>query len=133
MPPEGLVCKQCGHCCLNIGGHQTCATEEDITLWEENERDGLLEWVVEIVPGVYDIWMYPEIGDYVNRLSLAAQTATGGKVYLPDTDTEARDLQGLSCVDGACRKERMPGVQVMRLVSFTSGGCVGNDFSLVDR
>jgi len=67
MPPEKFVCKQCGHCCLNLGAYQTCATEEDIAKWEENGRDDLLEWVLEIAPGVYDIWMHPETGDYVNR------------------------------------------------------------------
>jgi Fe-S-cluster containining protein len=52
---------------LNLGAYQTCATEEDITLWEENGRDDLLDWVIEVAPGVYDIWMNPETGDYVSR------------------------------------------------------------------
>ncbi len=67
MPPEGFVCKQCGHCCLDLGAYQTCASEEDIALWEENGRDDLLDWVIEIAPGVYDIWMNPETGDYVSH------------------------------------------------------------------
>jgi Fe-S-cluster containining protein len=67
MPPEGFVCKQCGHCCLHLGAYQTCATEEDIASWEEHGRDDLLDWVIQIAPGVYDIWMNPETGDYVNR------------------------------------------------------------------
>jgi Fe-S-cluster containining protein len=99
MPPEGFDCKQCGHCCLNLGAYQTCATEEDITLWEENGRDDLLDWVIEVAPGVYDIWMNPETGDYVSRC--------------PWLDKEpGQEKQGLSGIEGACRGDRMSGVRV---------------------
>jgi Fe-S-cluster containining protein len=66
MPPEGFYCKQCGHCFLNLG-FEIFATEGDIALWEENGRDEILEWVVEVAPEVYDIWMHPLTGDYVSR------------------------------------------------------------------
>ena len=65
--PGGFVCQQRSHCCLNLGAYQTCATEVDIALWEKNGRDDILEWVLDIAQGVYDIWMRPETGDYVSR------------------------------------------------------------------
>ena len=46
MPQENFRCKQCGNCCINLGdAFSTCATEEDIDLWEEEGRDDILEWV----------------------------------------------------------------------------------------
>jgi hypothetical protein len=30
MSPVGFVCKQRGHCCLDLGAYQACASEEDI-------------------------------------------------------------------------------------------------------
>ena len=46
MPPENFKCKLCGNCCINLGdAFSTCATEEDIYLWEEEGRDDILEWV----------------------------------------------------------------------------------------
>jgi len=67
MPPKGFSCTQCGHCCLNLGAYQICATEADIAMWEAYGRDDVLEWVQEIFPGVYDIWMHPQTGGDVNR------------------------------------------------------------------
>lgn len=67
MPPDKIVCKQCGHCCLNLGAYQACASVEDIARWEENGRDDILEWVNEVGPGIYDIWISPRTGDDVNR------------------------------------------------------------------
>jgi Fe-S-cluster containining protein len=67
MPPKRFACTQCGHCCLNLGAFQTCATEADIALWEEHGRDDILEWVEEIAPGIYDIWMNPQTGGDVSR------------------------------------------------------------------
>ena len=46
MPPENFKCKQCGNCCINLGdAFSTCATEEDIDLWEIEGRHDILEWV----------------------------------------------------------------------------------------
>ena len=46
MPPSGFKCKQCGNCCLNLrDAFETCATEEDMRLWEEKGREDILEWV----------------------------------------------------------------------------------------
>jgi len=46
MPPSGFKCKQCGNCCLKLrDAFETCATEEDIRLWEEKGREDILEWV----------------------------------------------------------------------------------------
>ena len=46
MPSKFFKCKQCGNCCINLGdAFSTCATEEDISLWEEESRDDILEWV----------------------------------------------------------------------------------------
>jgi Fe-S-cluster containining protein len=67
MPPKGFSCKQCGNCCLNLGAYQACATDEDIALWEESGRDDILEWVDEVGPGIYDIWISPRTGDDVSR------------------------------------------------------------------
>ena len=62
MPPENFKCKQCGNCCINLGdAFSTCATEEDIDLWEEEGRNDILEWVGFIPLGdeyVYDIWIW---------------------------------------------------------------------------
>jgi len=44
MPPENFKCKQCGNCCINLGdAFSTCATEEDIDLWEEEGRNDILD------------------------------------------------------------------------------------------
>jgi Fe-S-cluster containining protein len=72
MPPKDFNCKQCGNCCLNLSGAiDVCATEEDIRLWEENDRADILEWVDAIPMGedhyVYDIWISPRTGDDVTR------------------------------------------------------------------
>ena len=71
MPPEGFRCKQCGNCC-NLGdAYETSATEQDILLWEMEGRTDILEWVDPIDCGnghyVYDIWISPRTGDYVDR------------------------------------------------------------------
>lgn len=71
MPPKNFKCKQCGNCCLNLSSaFQRCAAEEDIRLWEDNQRDDILEWVSVIELGelsVYDIWISPRTGDDVTR------------------------------------------------------------------
>lgn len=67
MPPKGFLCKQCGHCCLNMEAHYSCATLKDVVLWEDEGRDDILDWVDEIAPGVYDIWVNPHTGDDVSR------------------------------------------------------------------
>jgi Fe-S-cluster containining protein len=72
MPPANFKCKQCGNCCLNLSGaFDVCATEEDIRLWEENDRADILAWVDAIHIGedhfVYDIWINPRTGDDVVR------------------------------------------------------------------
>ena len=70
MPPADFKCKQCGNCCLNLGdAFETCATEEDIHLWNEEKRDDIFGWVDPISVGggqfVYDIWISPVTGDDV--------------------------------------------------------------------
>ena len=72
MPPEDFKCRQCGNCCLNLyDAFTTCATDEDVQLWEEKGREDILEWVDQISLGdgqfVYDIWINPRTGDDVNR------------------------------------------------------------------
>ena len=72
MPPSGFNCKQCGNCCLKLrDAFETCATEEDIRLWEEKGREDILEWVDPIPIGcdhfVYDIWISPITRDDVPR------------------------------------------------------------------
>lgn len=67
MPPKEFFCKQCGHCCLNFGAHQSCATGNDVALWEESGRYDILEWVDEVGYGVHDIWISPRTGDDVGR------------------------------------------------------------------
>ena len=57
---------------MNLGdAFSTCATEEDIHLWEENGREDILKWVDPISIGdghyVYDIWINPKTGDDVDR------------------------------------------------------------------
>jgi len=71
MPPKGFKCKQCGNCCLNLSdAFETCATDEDVRLWNEKGREDILEWVDPIPLGdqfVYDIWISPKTGDDVPR------------------------------------------------------------------
>ncbi len=77
MPPKEFQCKQCGQCCLNLyDAYQTSATNEDIELWDTEGREDILEWVSFIPVGkdesgkahyVYDIWISPRTGDYVDR------------------------------------------------------------------
>jgi hypothetical protein len=44
MPSENFKCKQCGNCCINLGdAFSTCATTEDIDLWEKEDRNDILE------------------------------------------------------------------------------------------
>jgi hypothetical protein len=46
MPPQNFKCTQCGNCCLNLyDAFSTCATEEDIQLWQKEGREDILEWV----------------------------------------------------------------------------------------
>ena len=72
ISPKGFNCKQCGNCCLNLSGAiNVCATEEDIQLWEDNDRDDILDWVDAIHLSedqvIYDIWVSPRTGDDVQR------------------------------------------------------------------
>ncbi len=72
MPPPNFNCKQCGNCCLNLGdAFETCATDQDIQLWNEEKRDDIFEWIDPISVGggqfVYDIWISPVTGDDVSR------------------------------------------------------------------
>lgn len=64
---EGFSCKQCGNCCLNLDGYYTCATKNDIRMWEENGRNDILRWVDKVGDGIYDIWINPRTGDDVSR------------------------------------------------------------------
>jgi Fe-S-cluster containining protein len=48
----------------------TCATDEDIAMWQNAGRKDILEWVDPIQVGthfVYDIWINPVTGDDVKR------------------------------------------------------------------
>jgi len=56
MPPKDFKCKQCGHCCLDLyDAFSTCATEDDIRIWDSNGRDDILEWVDPISLGTMTI------------------------------------------------------------------------------
>ena len=72
MPPKDFKCIQCGNCCLNLrDAFSTCATEDDIRMWDANGRDDILNWVDPIHVGgnqyVYDIWISPVTGEDVTR------------------------------------------------------------------
>ena len=72
MTPKDFHCKQCGNCCLYLGdAFETCATDQDIHLWNEKGRDDILDWVDPIQIGggqyVYDIWISPTTGEDVQR------------------------------------------------------------------
>lgn len=71
MREEGVRCRQCGHCCINVSGaFSACATEADIERWEEAGRADILSWVDPIAAGdgcVYDIWVNPKTGEDVRR------------------------------------------------------------------
>jgi Fe-S-cluster containining protein len=77
MPPAGFRCKQCGRCCLDLcDAYQASASDEDIELWTARGREDILRWVSFIPVGkdesgklhyVYDIWISPRTGDYVDR------------------------------------------------------------------
>jgi len=71
MPPKGFKCIQCGNCCLNLyDAFSTCATEDDIAMWQNEGREDILEWVDPIQLGthfVYDIWISPVTGEDVQR------------------------------------------------------------------
>jgi Fe-S-cluster containining protein len=48
----------------------TCATEDDIAMWQNEGREDILEWVSPIQLGnqfVYDIWISPVTGEDVQR------------------------------------------------------------------
>lgn len=66
MLPEDFTCTQCGHCCLTLGA-QLSATADDVVMWEANGRSDILEWVDEVAPGVFDIWISPKTNDDVSR------------------------------------------------------------------
>ena len=69
MPPKDFKCKQCGHCCQNLyDAFSTCATEDDIAMWQNEGREDILEWVAPIQLGthfIYDIWINPVTHDDV--------------------------------------------------------------------
>ena len=70
MLSKDFKCKQCGNCCLNLNdAFETCATDQDIQLWNEKGRDDIFEWAAPIPIGFgqygYDIWISPTTGDYV--------------------------------------------------------------------
>ena len=72
MPPKDFNSKRGGNCCLNLyDAFSTCATDEDIRLWEEEGREDILEWVDPISLGggefIYDIWINSKTGEDVNR------------------------------------------------------------------
>ena len=72
MPPPDFKCKQCGNCCLNLrDAFETCATDQDVQRWEDEERWDILEWVDPIHVGgdqyVYDIWISSGTGEDVKR------------------------------------------------------------------
>ena len=72
MPPQNFKCTQCGNCCLNLyDAFSTCATEEDIQLWENEGREDILEWVSFIGTEnqfvAADIWVNPRSGEEVTR------------------------------------------------------------------
>lgn len=71
MMQRAFQCRQCGHCCLNLGDAiATCATEADVRRWEAAGRDDILAWVDPIAVGdesVYDIWVNPKTGEDVHR------------------------------------------------------------------
>ena len=81
MPPKAFKCKQCGNCCLNLyDAFSTCATDEDIRMWDSNGRDDILEWVDPIHVGgvqyVYDIWISPVTGEDVNVIGYTKNQAS---------------------------------------------------------
>lgn len=57
-----FICKQCGHCCLNL---------RDVRQWQEHDREDVLAWVGPVSAGdevlAYDIWISPATGDDVAR------------------------------------------------------------------
>jgi len=72
MPPKDFKCRQCGHCCLALyDAFTTCATDEDVSMWEREGRKDILEWVdpIAICEGeaVYDIWINPITGEDVEK------------------------------------------------------------------
>jgi Fe-S-cluster containining protein len=71
MPPKDFKCIQCGNCCMNLyDAFSTCATEDDIAMWQNEGREDILEWVSPIQLGthfVYDIWINPVAGDDFQR------------------------------------------------------------------
>ena len=69
---DPFICKRCGNCCLNLtDAFQCCVDQEDVEMWEKNERADILEWVDPIDVGhgekVYDIWISPKTGEDVPR------------------------------------------------------------------
>jgi len=71
MREIGFLCRQCGHCCINLSdAFSVCATVADIERWQAAGRDDILAWVDPIPVGdafVYDLWIDPETGDDVIR------------------------------------------------------------------
>jgi Fe-S-cluster containining protein len=71
MPRNRFECRQCGNCCLTLkDAFAACATEADVSRWEEARRDDILEWVDRVAVGdscVHDIWINPATGEDVSR------------------------------------------------------------------
>jgi Fe-S-cluster containining protein len=72
MQPKGFKCIRCGNCCLNLyDAFYTCATKDDVAMWQNEGREDILEWVDPIHIGgdqyVFDIWINPQTGEDVQR------------------------------------------------------------------
>jgi Fe-S-cluster containining protein len=64
----GFVCKQCGHCCLNMsGGYCHSVGIGQIRKWRKRKRRDILKWVCAIGAGIYDVWISPVTGEDVDR------------------------------------------------------------------
>jgi Fe-S-cluster containining protein len=48
-------------------------------LWEERNRYDILQWVDEVLPGVYDIWIDPRTGDDVGSCPWLQQSPQQGR------------------------------------------------------
>jgi len=68
--------------------------------------------VVEIAPGVYDIWMHPGTGDYVSSCPWLHKLPHQNKYVCRIQDVKPGDLPGLSAFAEKSRGNRMSGVRV---------------------
>lgn len=83
--PE-FVCRQCGHCCLDLKeGKKSDATEGDVATWIKARRWDILQYVRPSFVGrqvfAYDIWIHPKTDLPVKRCPFLRKVRNQPRYY----------------------------------------------------